>query len=101
MSNESSGMIYPTTIPPAPILGDLATPVYTPALPPNHIFEKSVSFSAFSEGTYLLVWCRSGSLGASGLGAATTNYHPAALRTSPTALCCHWGRQERLLVMSC
>ena len=87
MSNESSGMIYPTTIPPAPILGDLATPAYTPALPPNHIFEKSVSFSAFSGGTYLLVWCRSGSLGASGLGAATTNYHPAALRTSPSALC--------------
>ena len=40
-------MIYPTTIPPAPILGDLATPTYPPALPPNHIFEKSVSFSGF------------------------------------------------------
>ena len=36
-------MIYPTTIPPAPILGDLATPTYSPALPPNHIFEKTVS----------------------------------------------------------
>ena len=90
-------MIYPTTIPPPPILGDLATPAYPPALPPNHIFEKSVSFC----GTYRLVWCRSGSLGASGLGSATTNYHPAALRTSPTALLCHWGRQEGLLVMSC
>ena len=76
-------MIYPTTIPPGPILGDLATPTYSPALPPNHVFEKSVSFSGFVG----LVWCRSGSLRASGLGAATTNYHPAALRTSPTALC--------------
>ena len=43
--SSKSVMIYPTTIPPAPILGDLATPVYTPALPSNHIFEKSVSFS--------------------------------------------------------
>ena len=48
-------MIYPTMIPPAPILGDLATPAYTPALPQNHIFEKSVSLSAFSAGL-VQVW---------------------------------------------
>ena len=76
-------MIYPTTIPPGPILGDLATPTYSPALPPNHVFEKSVSFSGF---VGHIDWSGAG-LGASGLGAATTNYHPAALRTSPTAVC--------------
>ena len=93
-------MIYPTTIPPAPILGDLTTPAYPPALPPNHIFEKSVSFYGFSGRYWLsglvLVW----EPGSPWSRAATTNYHPAALRTSPTALW-DWGRQERLLVMSC
>ena len=81
-------MIYPTTIPPAPILGDLATPTYSPALPTNHIFEKTVSVFWHAAGTPGTVWCRSGSLGASGLGAATTNYRPPALRTSPV----HPGR---------
>ena len=49
-------MIYPTTIPPAPILGDLATPTYSPALPANHIFEKTVSVFWHARHGLVQVW---------------------------------------------